>query len=563
MLVVCKILRTGENSKMFSPYNPWMLGLYAMLIEYRNYYLGQNPDTDKIINNEIQLVLKNRNADMEHLRESTLFRDFDQKNIANRELVYLHNKIVADPYIILPEIPVILVQNEIFEEAKDEEIDPSDQYSNSFDQDKVIIEESCVKYPNLSPEFLKVLANQGINQAMREIIDAVIRRVIPIASITTRLLILKDFALEPDPEKLREASQSTVKSLAGMLAQITCKDILKYQFAKSLKDLVLHTTNSVLSSFDEEDKKELIETIIRENSEIGCKKIISAVQKDALKTISKEDSIVEAISKRERYQKDGTDFRDLSNMANFNKLPGLLKPSENGLTEAEFQVYKDFDGIQDMVETVLDEDPVPMVNEEIKASMPQGSQEQQITIQKFISLCYSYTTNEQRIVEFNTTFKKEIAELQAMISQLGGAQELITENFLNQKKDVALNSSLLASLIENGIISVESWQKLFSFFLKQSIESINDQDIIDFIELFVVKTVFDKGCVSEQQIPDLLACIESFSETKQSSVANRWRSIGNLFKVSALTTDIYEDISSVYYDQWVNAMDLNLLRPKF
>lgn len=327
---------------------------------------------------------------------------------------------------------------------------------------------------------------------MREIIDAVIRRVIPIASITTRLLILKDFALEPDPEKLRQASQSTVKSLAGMLAQITCKDILKYQFQKSLKDLVLHTTNSVLISFDEEDKKELIETIIKENSEIGCKKIISAVQKDALKTISKEDSIVDAINKRERYQKDGTDFRDLSNMANFNKLPGLLKPTDVGLTDAEFQVYKDFDGIQDMVESILEDDSNTQINEEMKIQIPQGSQEQQMIVQRFIGLCYSYTTNEQRIVEFNTTFKKEIAELQAMVSQLSGAQELITESFLNQKKEIALNSSLLASLIENGIISVASWQKRFAFFLKQSIESINDPDIINFIELFVIRTVLDK-----------------------------------------------------------------------
>jgi hypothetical protein len=56
---------------------------------------------------------------------------------------------------------------------------------------------------------------------MNEIIDMVIRRVIPIASITTRVLVLKDFVLEPDPEKLKQASISTAKSLAGMLAQIT------------------------------------------------------------------------------------------------------------------------------------------------------------------------------------------------------------------------------------------------------------------------------------------------------------------------------------------------------
>ena len=115
------------------------------------------------------------------------------------------------------------------------------------------------------------MVNQGINVAMREIIEAVVRRVIPIASITTRSLVLKDFALDQDPEKLRLASQSTAKSLAGMLAQITCKDILKYQFMKSLKDLINQSQNDIVRGLSEEEKKDLIEIITKENSEIGCK----------------------------------------------------------------------------------------------------------------------------------------------------------------------------------------------------------------------------------------------------------------------------------------------------
>lgn len=67
---------------------------------------------------------------------------------------------------------------------------------------------------------------------MKEIREAVIKRVIPITLITTRQLILKDFALEPDPNKLKQASISASKSLAGMLAQITCKEPLKHQLTK-------------------------------------------------------------------------------------------------------------------------------------------------------------------------------------------------------------------------------------------------------------------------------------------------------------------------------------------
>ena len=43
-LVVCKILRTGEKSKLFTSTNPWMIGLYSMLIEYEDHFLNPNPD---------------------------------------------------------------------------------------------------------------------------------------------------------------------------------------------------------------------------------------------------------------------------------------------------------------------------------------------------------------------------------------------------------------------------------------------------------------------------------------------------------------------------------------
>lgn len=571
VLVVCKILRTGEKSRIFTPHNPWMIGLYSMLIEYLNYYSSSSHDYDKNIDKEINLVLRNRGMELNHSKESTLFRDFDQKNYNNKEFRYLHLKMTSDPLIIIPEIPVEL--NEISkEESKSAGFIPG-HIPSGKGQDIVIIAETSKKFPELNPDFLKALANQGINQAMREIIEAVIRRVIPIASITTRLLVLKDFALEPDPEKLKQASVSTARSLAGMLAQITCKDILKYQFAKSLKDLVLQTNDPNLNKLTDENKKELIETIIKENSDIGCNKIIAEVQKEALNNISKDDSILEAIQKRERFRIDGTDFRDLSNSANFSKLPNLLKPSDDGLTDIEFQVYKDFENIpnteleqhiQDETARLLDDDEAPVrAQEETKSVYNQSTQEQQIVIEKFISLCASYSANETKIIEFNTNFKKELAEIKALMSQVENSQELLTETFLNQRKHIALNSSLVVNLIENKIIALKSWQKRFAFHLNQSVESMNDPEIIDFVELFIVRGVLDKGSIKDTAIPDLVACIENFSRVKNNPNTLRWKSILNLFNTSTLSSALYEELAMVYFNQWVNETDLSSLKPKF
>lgn len=114
VIVVSKILRCGEYSRVFNPYNPWMQGLYSILIEYQKFHLTNRFEPDKIISNEIQLVLKNMRMNVNLLRESTLFRDYDNKNQMNNELKHLQMKIARKPLIILPDIvEEISIQPEI------------------------------------------------------------------------------------------------------------------------------------------------------------------------------------------------------------------------------------------------------------------------------------------------------------------------------------------------------------------------------------------------------------------------------------------------------------------
>ena len=572
IMVVCKILRTGEKSRIFTPYNPWMIGIYSMLLEYITYYSAGNSEQDSNIGKEIQLVLRNRKIDMDPLGESRLFRDFDQKNSKNKEIVFLNHKMLNDPLIQLPNIPLQMKPEvPMNEDGKQEEVLGDEQYDNIFNLDIVVVSESSKKFPQIDQNHLKMLTKQGINQAMREIIQAVIRRVIPIASITTRLLVLKDFALEPDPEKLRQASICTAKSLAGMLAQITCKDILKYQFIKSLKDLVFPSTDGTLSSLSEEQKRDLIETITKENSEIGCNKIVAAVQNEALNNISKDDSISEAILKRKEYQENGTDFRDLSNIENFNKLPPLLKPLDTGLTDAEFQVYQDFETIaanelenqiQQDTFRLLDDDH-PAANEEVKTSYNQNTIENKTISDNFLSICSSFVSNEQKLIDFTTAYKKEISELKLLMDKVPHSDELLTDKFLVQHKPIALNSHLLVALVENRILSLESWQKKFAFHLRQTIESMNDRDIIEFIELFIIRAIIDKGIVKDTHISDLLNCVEMFSKTKNNPNTKRWKLMLDLIKATPQSTDLYEELAAIYFEQWVRSPDMVFQKHKF
>lgn len=90
-------------------------------------------------------------------------------------------------------------------------------------------EEVGVGYPNLAsfitfnpslPIFqaqpsLKRIAHFAIDRAIREIIGPVVERSVTIAGIATRELVVKDFALEPDENKMRKAAHLMVQSLAG------------------------------------------------------------------------------------------------------------------------------------------------------------------------------------------------------------------------------------------------------------------------------------------------------------------------------------------------------------
>lgn len=59
-----------------------------------------------------------------------------------------------------------------------------------------------------------------------------------IAGISTRELVVKDFATEPSEDKLRKAGHLMAQKLAGSLALVTCKEPLKSNLATHLRQIL-------------------------------------------------------------------------------------------------------------------------------------------------------------------------------------------------------------------------------------------------------------------------------------------------------------------------------------
>lgn len=60
-------------------------------------------------------------------------------------------------------------------------------------------------------------------------------RSVTIALITTRELVLKDFAFDGDHNKVLRAADLIIQNLAGSLALVTCREPLRISLSTNLK----------------------------------------------------------------------------------------------------------------------------------------------------------------------------------------------------------------------------------------------------------------------------------------------------------------------------------------
>lgn len=142
---------------------------------------------------------------------------------------------------------------------------------------------------------LKMIITKAVDVSIQEIVDPVIDRAVKIAKVTTKQLILKDFALESDPQKFKESSYNMVKNMAGPLAQVTCREPLKASMKRNLKNLL-----SEIFSDDEEKVETIIEKVIPHNLDLGCTLIKQAVIESAEDMIKKDPDINESIQLRKK-----------------------------------------------------------------------------------------------------------------------------------------------------------------------------------------------------------------------------------------------------------------------
>lgn len=185
---------------------------------------------------------------------------------------------------------------------------------------------------------------ESVGPSITEILPPVVDRSVTIALITTKELVLKDFAFDPSAEKVLKAAELIVHNLAGSLALVTCREPLKMQLAGNLKKWFLIPANQcILTGEDrapasEALANELAQLASKDNLELGCKLIKKAVIERALTKV-KEDITIKRLVEVRNNARNAEAFKsavlmDESLQQQFADLPQQLKPNQNGLTDA-------------------------------------------------------------------------------------------------------------------------------------------------------------------------------------------------------------------------------------
>ncbi|AEO64271.1 da57761c-870a-4645-9b5e-622a85e77b2e [Thermothielavioides terrestris] len=311
---VCKVLIQGASSNVFRPPNPWLMDIIHLLIElYHNAELKLN------LKFEIEVLCKGLNLDHKAIEPSgeilnrapveevgdimgpEALENFE--NLSLNGMPGVGSALSAHPAFAIPDLgPSLSVpQTEVISAAK-----------------------------------LHEILRQALTRALQDIIQPVVDRSVTIAAISTHQMIRKDFATEPDENRVRTAAINMVKSTAGNLALVTSKDPLRANLTNYLRNLSADLPQGLPEG--------IIMLCVNSNLDLASSVIEKCAEERAVPEI--EDLIEGELEARRRHrlQRPSEPYIDhgLSRWAMTIPHPFKLQPSLGGLNAEQLAIYDDF-----------------------------------------------------------------------------------------------------------------------------------------------------------------------------------------------------------------------------
>ncbi|KAK1364557.1 CCR4-NOT transcription complex subunit 1 [Heracleum sosnowskyi] len=377
-----RILESCQNSLAYQPPNPWTMGILALLTE-----IYAMPNLKMNLKFDIEVLFKNLSVDMKDVTPSSLLKDRAKEiegntDFSNKDVATSQTSIVSD---VKPGIVSTLNQVEVPHDvassshttvsshissqlaapvhlssstSEDEKVAPlviSDQLpsaqgilqvQSSFSVSQLPAPASSIELQVVVNPKLHSLGLQRhfqsvlppiMDRSIKEIVSGIVQRSVSIATQTTKELVLKDYCMESDENRIRNAAHLMVASLSGSLAHVTCKEPLRASIIGNLRTSVqgLTLANELL--------EQAVQLATNDNLDLGCALIEQAATEKAVQTIDGE--IAQQLSIR-RKQREGVGpaFFDTSlyTHGHMGVLPESLRPKPGRLSHSQQRVYEDF-----------------------------------------------------------------------------------------------------------------------------------------------------------------------------------------------------------------------------
>ncbi|KAJ3113310.1 hypothetical protein HDU96_003550 [Phlyctochytrium bullatum] len=269
----CKVLEQCYNSKIFKPPNPWLMAIMRLLSELYHY-----ADLRLNLKFEVEVLCKKIRLD---IKGSTSAAEDNQVGYPQLASFITFN----------PSLPIF----------------------------------------NNNPA-LKRIVIAAIDRAIREIISPVVERSVTIATIASRELVLKDFALEPNEDRMRKAAHLMVQNLAGNLASVSSREPLRVSMMSQFRSLLMqngYTEQSI--------PEQVVYIIVADNLDLACAVMEKAAADKA--TLEIDQNLANAfLSRRKHRERTNQPFYDVAIYAASrypSSLPDALRLKSGGLSPAQ------------------------------------------------------------------------------------------------------------------------------------------------------------------------------------------------------------------------------------
>ncbi|EDR11008.1 uncharacterized protein LACBIDRAFT_141130, partial [Laccaria bicolor S238N-H82] len=335
---VCKTLEPCVKSKVFKPPNPWLMAVMSLLAEL--YHFAELKLNLKF---EIEVLCKSLDINLDAVEATTILRNRPLESLAGLALPEYPADIDAMP-IGGDHLSTQLGDSQVL--VLGPQSSPESQRAVGAHIEAILLNLSHQVQINaqLSPlnvnHAFKRAVQLAVDRAVREIIIPVVERSVTIAGISTRELVTKDLATDPNEDKVRRAGHLMAQKLAGSLALVTCKEPLKSNLATHLRQyLNEHGFNEQLVS------EQVVLLLVSDNLDFACTAIEKAAMDRAVSDVDEGFATSYESRRRHREQRNGQPFWDpAAPRSNFSStLPDPLRIKSTGLQQHQFRLYEDFD----------------------------------------------------------------------------------------------------------------------------------------------------------------------------------------------------------------------------